>query len=94
MKLARKIAERDKVVFDSLIEFERTKRIRSKTRLNFTIDKGVASNFKKYCREKGFNMSAKVEKAMNEMMATALASEKVLGKDWGSNKEDKAWENL
>jgi len=68
LKLARKIAERDKDIFDSLIEFERTKRMRSKTRLNFTIDKGVASNFKKYCRGKGFNMSAKIEKAMNEMI--------------------------
>jgi hypothetical protein len=68
LKLARKIAERDKEVFDSLIEFEKTKKIRSKTRLNFTIDKAVASNFKKYCREKGYNMSAKIEKAMDEMI--------------------------
>jgi len=68
LKLAKKIAERDKVVFDSLIEFEKTKRIRSKTRLNFTVDKSIASNYRKYCREKGYNMSAKIEKAMEEII--------------------------
>ena len=29
-----------------------------------------------------------------ESMQTALASEKVLAKDWNSKEEDKAWENL
>ena len=51
-------------VFDTLMEFEKTKRIRTKTRMNFTIDRGVASRFKKYCREHGYNMSSKVERAI------------------------------
>jgi hypothetical protein len=67
-KLAKKIAERDKSVFDELIEFEKTGKIRSKTRLNFTIDKNIANAFKKYCRDKGYNMSRKVEQALKQMV--------------------------
>ncbi len=65
--VARKIAKRDSAVFDTLMEFEKTKEMRSKTRLNFTIDKTMAARFKKYCREHGYNMSAKVEQAMNKI---------------------------
>ncbi len=39
---AREIAKRDKAVFDTLLEFEKTKKIRTKTKLNFTIDKITA----------------------------------------------------
>lgn len=62
-KIAKKIVKRDKDVLDTLIEFEKTKK-----RLNFTIDKGVARQFQEYCREKGYNMSAKIEKAMKELI--------------------------
>ena len=67
-KIAKDIAKRDKEVFDELLEFEKTKRIDTKTRLNFTIDRTVASKFKKYCRNNGYNMSAKVEQAMRNIM--------------------------
>ena len=66
--LAESIRKRDKQVFDTLMEFEKTKRIRTKTRMNFTIDRGVASRFKKYCREHGYNMSSKVERAIKEVV--------------------------
>ena len=66
-KLAKKIAVRDKAIFDSLIEFENTGKIRTKTRMNFTIDKDIASKFKKYCKDKGINMSAKIEKLMDNL---------------------------
>lgn len=33
-------------------------------------------------------------KQLNEKMLTALASEKVLAKDWNSKEEDNAWKNL
>ena len=33
-------------------------------------------------------------KQISEKMATALASEKVLAKDWNSKEDDKAWKNL
>lgn len=66
IKKAKEIAKRDKPFFDSLIEFEKTKKMKTKTRLNFTIDKTVAEKFKKYCRTKGYNMSAKIEQFMKE----------------------------
>lgn len=31
---------------------------------------------------------------ISEKMATAVASEKVLAKDWNSKEDDKAWKNL
>tara|TARA_Y100000310_G_scaffold345527_1_gene466008 strand:- start:2171 stop:2404 length:234 start_codon:yes stop_codon:yes gene_type:complete len=68
LKIARNIAERDKALFDTLMEFEKTKKIRTKTRLNFTIDKSLASRFKNFCREKGFNMSAKIEQAIGNLI--------------------------
>jgi hypothetical protein len=68
LKIARNIAQRDKALFDTLIEFEKTKRIRTKTRLNFTIDRSLASRFKSFCREKGFNMSAKIEQAIEKLV--------------------------
>ena len=67
LKIAEKIAVKDKALFDTLIEFEKTKKIRTKERLNFTIDKSVAERFKKFCRDKGYNMSAKIEQAMRDM---------------------------
>jgi hypothetical protein len=69
LQTAKKIVKRDSAVFDTLMEFEKTKKIRSKTRLNFTIDKPAAMNFRKLCRNKGYNMSAKVEQAIKDMIA-------------------------
>ena len=40
----------------------------TKAGLNFTVDKSIASSFQKLCRKKGYNMSAKVEQAMSEML--------------------------
>lgn len=68
LKIAETIAERDKEVFDTLMDFEKTKKIRTKVRLNFTIDKSVASRFRKFCREHGYNMSAKVEQALIDLV--------------------------
>jgi hypothetical protein len=68
IELAKRIAKRDSHVFEALQEFERTKRIRTKERMNFTVDKGVASKFKEMCEKNGYNMSAKIEKAMQMMV--------------------------
>jgi hypothetical protein len=67
-ELAKKIAERDKQVFDNLMEFEKTKKIRTKERVNFTIDKGIISKFRKLSKEKGYNMSAKVENMIKSLL--------------------------
>ena len=68
MKIADRIVKEDKESFDSLIEFEKTKKIRSKIRLNFTINKSIALRFKRFCKEKGYNMSAKMEQAMEKLI--------------------------
>jgi len=68
MKIAKEIAKKDGPMFDTLMEFEKTKKIRTKARLNFTIDKTVAAEFKRFCRENNYNMSAKLEQAMRKMM--------------------------
>ncbi len=67
-KVATKITKTDKELFNELLQFEKTKKIQTKIRLNFTIDKTTASQFKKYCRQKGYNMSAKIEQAINRII--------------------------
>ena len=66
--MAQHIARRDKPFFRSLEEFEKTKKIRTKTRLNFTIDKSLALRFKQLCRRKGYNMSAQIERIMRDLL--------------------------
>ena len=68
LELARTIAKKDRHIFDELMEYEKTGKVNTKERMNFTIDKGVASQFKKHCRRKGYNMSAKVEQAMGMLI--------------------------
>ncbi len=68
LEIAKNITKKDKEMFDTLIEFEKTKKIRTKTRLDFTIDRSIASRFKKFCKDKGYNMSAKIEQAMKDML--------------------------
>jgi hypothetical protein len=65
---AKEIVRRDAVVFDTLMEFERTKRIRTKVRLNFTIDRTIASGFKRFCKRNGYNMSSRVEDAIKSLL--------------------------
>lgn len=66
IEIAKKVIKENPELFNTLMEFEKKKKIATKTRLNFTIDKSIASNFKKFCREHGYNMSAKVEQAMKQ----------------------------
>lgn len=67
IQLAKKIARRDRAVFDELMEYEKTGKVRTKERMNFTIDKGIAEQFKRNCRRKGLNMSATIENKMREI---------------------------
>lgn len=68
VELARTIAKRDKELFDSLLEFEKTKKIKTKERMNFTIDKSLVRHFKQYCRKNGYNMSAKIEQSIRALL--------------------------
>ncbi|MFH1649745.1 MAG: hypothetical protein ABIA93_04305 [Candidatus Woesearchaeota archaeon] len=67
LKIAKRIAIEEKPAFDVLMDFEKTKEMHSKTRLNFTIDKALAAKFRRYCRANGYSMSAKIEDAMKTM---------------------------
>lgn len=68
LKKAKEIRKRDEEFFDSLIDFEKTGKMSTKTRLNFTIDKVIAQKFRKYCKNEGLNMSAKLEQSMLKIM--------------------------
>jgi len=68
LNIAKDIARKNRPLFDTLLEFERTKKIRTKMRLNFSIDKSTAQRFRRFCREKRYNMSAKIEQAMKEFI--------------------------
>ena len=67
-EIAKKVAKRDKAVFDELIHYENTGSVRTKERLNFTVDKSIAKKFRRHCKEQGYNMSAKIEQAMQQIM--------------------------
>ena len=68
LQIARKTVKNNPELFNALLEFEKTKKIRTKTRLNFTIDKNIAQKFKKFCRNSSYNMSAKVENSIRKLM--------------------------
>ena len=68
LKIADRLAVEHKEIYDTLLEFEKTGKIRTKVKLNFTINKAVASRFKKFCLDHGYNMSAKIEKAINRLL--------------------------
>lgn len=56
-------------IFAALEEFERTKRLPRFTRrkrIDITIDERTLMNFKKYCLEKGLNMSRIIENYMKQ----------------------------
>lgn len=68
---AKQLIARYPEVFESLLEFERTKKIPKlyrRKRLNITIDENVLRDFKAYCEKNSINMSRFLEKEMIESM--------------------------
>ena len=61
LKKALEIIKENKSAFEALEEFEKTGKIITKKRLNFTIDRDVAKRFREYCRKERLNMSEIVE---------------------------------
>ena len=57
-----KIIEEHQSAFKALEEFEKTGRLITKTRLNFTIDRETAKKFRDYCKKQRLNMSEIIEK--------------------------------
>lgn len=51
MNIAKNNVKKNKETFDALIEYENAGKIRTKTRMNFTVDKSIAMPFKRYCEK-------------------------------------------
>tara|TARA_Y100000034_G_C6760035_1_gene338435 strand:- start:105 stop:344 length:240 start_codon:yes stop_codon:yes gene_type:complete len=61
LKTALRIIEIQPAGFKALEEFEKTGKTLTKTRLNFTIDRELAKDFRIYCKTHRLNMSEQVE---------------------------------
>ena len=61
LKTFEKILEEKPSGFKALEEFEKTGKTITKTRLNFTIDRTLAKEFRDYCKKHRINMSELVE---------------------------------
>ena len=65
---AMQLMEEKKSALKALEEFEKTGRAITKTRLNFTIDRETAREFREYCRKKHLNMSEQIEKIIKSKL--------------------------
>lgn len=61
LKKAMKIIDNNPSVFKALEEFEKTGKLITKKRLNFTIDREIAKKFRDYCKKNNINMSEIIE---------------------------------
>lgn len=71
VKGMRKIISRYPEVFESLLEFERTKKIPKlyiKKRIDVTIDENILRDFKLLCEKRSIVMSRFIEKKMLEAL--------------------------
>ena len=57
--------ENNKDMFEDLEQFDTTKTIRTKGYINFTINKSVLRRFRTLCKKNNINMSATIEKFMD-----------------------------
>jgi len=63
-KKIKEIIEKHAGTFKALEEYDKTGKMVSKTRMNFTLDREHAKKFRDYCKKKGYNMSNKIEEFM------------------------------
>jgi len=68
-KEIKKIIEEKASVFKALEEFEKTGSTKTKTRMNFTVDRELAKKFREYCKKHSHNMSSKVEQLMGKTIS-------------------------
>jgi len=67
VKRARKLINRYPEIFESLLEFERTKKLPKlyrRKRIDITIDENVLRDFKAFCEKKAITLSRFIEKEM------------------------------
>ncbi|MEK6935133.1 MAG: hypothetical protein AABW46_04605 [Nanoarchaeota archaeon] len=71
LEKARKAIKERPELFEAMLEFERTGKLPKltyKKRANFTIDEDILRKFRNYCKDKGYNMSAKIEQMMLDLV--------------------------
>ena len=69
VKRANELINKYPEIFESLLEFERTKKLPKlykRKRLNITIDENILRDFKNYAEKNNLNMSRLIEKKMLE----------------------------
>jgi len=70
---AKKIIAKNQDLFLTLEELDRTGKLKKrvyKKKVNFTVDEEIFNRFRRFCRDNGLNMSAKIEQAMNNSLET------------------------
>lgn len=69
MERAREIIKRNPEYFEALVEFEKTGKLpkfTSKKRIDITIDADILNKFKKFCKERGFKISNRIEQLITQ----------------------------
>lgn len=69
LKKIDKIIKENPRAFDALLEFEKTGKLPKtvyRERINITINSNILNKFKKYCKEKNYNMSRLIESYMKK----------------------------
>ena len=65
VQYAKEAVKKHPEAFEALLEFERTGKLSKpnpKERANFTIDARLLKRYRAWCKEKGYAMSARIEK--------------------------------
>lgn len=71
LEKAKKIIAENQELLTVFEELDRTGKFRKrsyKARVTFTIDESLLGEFRNYCRKNGYNMSAKIEGRIREML--------------------------
>ena len=67
-KRIKKIIKQHASVFKALEEFEKTGEMRTKKRMNFTIDRELSKQFREYCSKNNINMSKYIENCIKKVV--------------------------
>jgi predicted DNA binding CopG/RHH family protein len=65
----KEIIFKNREVFQALEDYDKTNKITKafyRERINFTIDESLLREFKKYCKDRGYNMSRLIEKYIKQ----------------------------
>ena len=68
VKTVERIIKEHPGAFKALEEFEKTGKVITKKRLNFTIDRELARKFREHCKKKGLNMSELIEDSIRQKL--------------------------